>query len=57
MLLHCDMLARSLDCFVTHPHNNSFDPLEEIKQKSELKAFDILYNHFVKKGAYGEHSS
>lgn len=54
MLLHCDMLARSLDCFVTHPHNNSFDPLEEIKQKSELKAFD---NHFVQKGAYGEHSS
>lgn len=54
MLLHYDMLARSLDCFVTHPHNNSFDPLEEIMQKSELKAFD---NHFVQKGAYGEHSS
>lgn len=54
MLLRCDVVARSLDCSVTHPHSNSFNPFEKKKQKSELRAFD---NHFVQEGVYSEHSS
>lgn len=44
MLLHCDMLARSPHCSVTHPGNNTFDSLEKKRQNSELEAVD---NHFV----------